>query len=159
MTAWLYKCVCYKVDVCSADGLAIANRLETLHLSMSYESNKISPPWCCKGCYSWNAWTGSCTAGASLSKPEPPVNHSWLPGGLAQQKGGLFVPAAAATPGRGSLNQWKHSALMTPENKSRQIMSLFQMMHQKQCWHFLLKKFSQHLGVVTIFLSTFLILI
>jgi len=44
---------------------------------------------------------------------------------------------------------------MTPENKSRKIMSLFQTMHQKQCWHFLLKKFSQPLGVVTSFLYTF----
>lgn len=38
-------------------------------------------------------------------------------------------------------------------------MSLFQMMDQKQYWHFLLKKFSQYLSVVTIFLPTLLTLI
>lgn len=38
-------------------------------------------------------------------------------------------------------------------------MSLFQMMDQKQYWHFLLKKFSQHLGVVAIFLPALLTLI
>lgn len=48
---------------------------------------------------------------------------------------------------------------MTAENKSLKIISLFQMMDQKQYWHFLLKKFSQHLGVVTIFLPTRLTLI
>lgn len=48
---------------------------------------------------------------------------------------------------------------MTAENKSLKIMSLFQTMDQKQYWHFLLKKFSQHLSVVTIFLPILLTLI
>lgn len=48
---------------------------------------------------------------------------------------------------------------MTAENKSLKIMSLFQTMDQKQYWHSLLKKFSQYLSVVTIFLPTLLTLI
>jgi len=48
---------------------------------------------------------------------------------------------------------------MTAENKSLKIMGSFQMMDQKQHWHFLLKKFSQHFGVVTTFLPTLLTLI
>lgn len=48
---------------------------------------------------------------------------------------------------------------MTAENKSHKIMSLFQMVHQKLCWHFLLKNFSQHLAVVTILLPNLLTLI
>lgn len=47
---------------------------------------------------------------------------------------------------------------MTAENKSLKIMSLFQMMDQKQHWHFLLKKFSWYLSMVTIFLPALLTL-
>lgn len=95
---------------------------------------------------------------ASLPKPEPLVNQPRLPEGSAQQNGGLFVPAAAAPPETGYPNQWKHSVLMTAENKSLKIMSLFQMMDQKQHWHFLLKKFSWYLSMVTIFLPALLTL-
>lgn len=48
---------------------------------------------------------------------------------------------------------------MTTENESLKIMSVFQMMDQKQYCHFLLKTFSQYLSVVTVFPPTLLTLI
>lgn len=128
-----------------------------LFFLMLLERREIPLAWCCRGgCSCWNACTSSCTVGFESAQTRAPCQSLPAPRGISTAEWRLVCPSSCGSSRKRLSKSMKTFSFNDCRKNSFKIMSLFQMMDQKQHWHFLLKKFSQHLGTVTVSLSTLL---